>query len=91
MFIPLRKQNFLCLSAIGVLIIMEENYLTHKELELVGKAIGNILDEPVETIRLSDTIPIINDVKDSNEVFMGKLSILFVDMRRSVDLADEMN
>jgi len=49
-----------------------------------------ILKQSVEDIELTDAIPPINDLTDSNKVFKGKLSILFVDMRKSTDLTDEI-
>ena len=39
---------------------------------------------------MTDTLPPKTDLTDSNKVFKGKLSILFVDMRKSTDLTDEL-
>lgn len=64
--------------------------LSKSEYEAACNMLGNILEQPVDQIELSDTIPPINDIPDSNKVFKGKLSILFVDMRKSTDLTDEL-
>lgn len=64
--------------------------LTKAEFELANNALESILDEPVEDIDLTDTLPPKTDLTDSNKVFKGKLSILFVDMRKSTDLTDEL-
>jgi len=64
--------------------------LSNEEFDLVEKAIESILMQPVENIELENNIPIIDEVTDSNKVFKGKLSVLFVDMRKSTDLTDEI-
>jgi len=35
-------------------------------------------------------LPPLNAITDSNKVFKGKLSVLFVDMRKSTDVTDEI-
>ena len=69
---------------------MYKKQLTKAEFELANNALESILDEPVEDIDLTDTLPPKTDLTDSNKVFKGKLSILFVDMRKSTDLTDEL-
>lgn len=69
---------------------MEEQRLTNSEIENALRALDHILDQPVSEIDLTDAIPPVADVADSNKVFKGKLSILFVDMRKSTDLTDEL-
>lgn len=64
--------------------------IAKSEYEFASAAIEKILSQPVEQIELSDGIPPLSDVTDSNKVFKGKLSILFVDMRKSTDLADKL-
>lgn len=64
--------------------------ITKSEYELMSHAIEKILALPVEQIELSDGIPPLVDIADSNKVFKGKLSILFVDMRKSTDLTNEI-
>ena len=45
-------------------------------------AVKNILGQPVEEIEITDILPPLNDIADSNKVFKGKLSVLFVDMKQ---------
>lgn len=69
---------------------MDECLITKPELDAAINAVDNILKQPVDEINLSDTIPVSGEVTDSNSVFKGKLSILFVDIRKSTDLTDEL-
>lgn len=69
---------------------MENQRITKSELDAALNALEHILDQPVDEIDLTDDIPPVADVADSNKVFKGKLSILFVDMRKSTDLTDEL-
>lgn len=69
---------------------MEDRRLTKPEIESVLRALEHILDHPVAEIDLTNEIPPVADVPDSNKVFKGKLSVLFVDMRKSTDLTDEL-
>ena len=64
--------------------------ITKSELETAIHAVGNILKQPIDEIDLTDTIPVSDEAADSNNVFKGKLSILFVDIRKSTDLTDEL-
>jgi len=69
---------------------VDKTHLSKSEFDLANNALEGILGEPVEDIDLTDTVPPLADVSDSNKVFKGKLSILFVDMRKSTDLTDEL-
>lgn len=69
---------------------MEASNLKKSEYASANNALENILNEPIESIELTDMIPPTTDVPDSNKVFKGKLSIIFVDMRKSTDLTDEL-
>lgn len=69
---------------------MENQRITKSELDAAFNALEHILNQPVDEIDLTDEIPPVTDVADSNKVFKGKLSILFVDMRKSTDLTDEL-
>ncbi|WP_097026355.1 adenylate/guanylate cyclase domain-containing protein [Clostridium peptidivorans] len=66
------------------------NEIIKKEFENANSAIESILSVAVESIELSDSLPILDEIPDSNKVFKGKLSVLFVDMRKSTDLTDEI-
>lgn len=67
-----------------------KNKLMKNEFENANSAIQSILSVAVESIELSDNVPILDEIPDSNKVFKGKLSVLFVDMRKSTDLTDEI-
>ena len=69
---------------------MDDNSLKSSELESATNALERILGQSVEEIELSDTVPVLDEVSDSNKVFKGKLSVLFVDIRGSVDLTDDL-
>ena len=69
---------------------MAESFIPTSEFEKASNAVDNILGQPVEEIEITDTLPPLNDITDSNKVFKGKLSVLFVDMRKSTDLTDEL-
>ena len=64
--------------------------IAKSEYEFASEAIEKILTEPVEHIELTDRIPPLSDLADSNKVFNGKLTVLFVDMRKSSELTDEL-
>ena len=69
---------------------MSESFIPASEFETACNAVKNILGQPVEEIEITDILPPLNDIADSNKVFKGKLSVLFVDMRKSTDLTDEL-
>lgn len=69
---------------------MDDYSLKSSELEAATNALERIMGQSVEEIELSDTVPVLDEVSDSNKVFKGKLSVLFVDIRGSVDLTDDL-
>jgi class 3 adenylate cyclase len=69
---------------------MMNESISKQELDAANNFLENILTQRVEDIELIDSVPSLNDITDSNKVFKGKLSILFVDMRKSTDLTDEL-
>lgn len=69
---------------------MSESLIPAAEFESATNAINNILGQPVDEMEITDILPPLNDITDSNKVFKGKLSVLFVDMRKSTDLTDEI-
>lgn len=69
---------------------MSESFILASEFETASNAVNSILGQPVEEIEITDILPPFNDIADSNKVFKGKLSVLFVDMRKSTDLTDEL-
>lgn len=71
-------------------MLMEESFIPSSEFEVASNTVNKILRQPVEEIETTNVLPPLNDITDSNKVFKGKLSVLFVDMRRSTDLTDEL-
>lgn len=70
---------------------MSESFIPASEFETASNAVNNILGQSVEEIEITEILPLLNDdITDSNKVFKGKLSVLFVDMRKSTDLTDEL-
>lgn len=70
---------------------MSESFIPASEFETASNAVNNILGQSVEEIEITEILPPLNDdITDSNKVFKGKLSVLFVDMRKSTDLTDEL-
>lgn len=67
-----------------------DNIISKTEYEAVFNAIQKALSTKVEEIELSDKIPTLDNTQDNNKVFRGKLSVLFVDMRKSTDLTDDL-
>lgn len=67
-----------------------DDVISKSDLKKAYNYLENILKQDVESIELSDRIPSINDLSDANTVFKGKLSVLFVDIRKSINLADEL-
>ena len=61
---------------------MEESSIPSSEFEVVSNTINKILRLPVEEIEIIDILPPLNDITDSNKVF--------VDMRKSTDLTDKL-
>ncbi len=70
---------------------MNEYILTIEELKLAQNALKRIFEQSVNEIELIDTIPPSDEIPDSNKVFNGKLSVLFVDIRKSTELTDQLN
>ncbi len=64
--------------------------ITKTEYDAVCSAVEKALSTKVEEIELCNRIPTLNDAQDNNKVFRGKLSVLFVDMRKSTDLTDDL-
>lgn len=50
---------------------MAESFIPTSEFETASNAVDNILGQPVEEIEITDTLPPLNDITDSNKVFKG--------------------
>ena len=64
--------------------------ITKNEFDAALSAVKNILESSVEISDLESNIPPADDISDSNKVLRGKLSILFVDIRKSSELTEDI-
>ena len=62
---------------------MSEDKIKKSELDLLSIAINRIISSEVLENDVSDVLPLTDDLSDSNKIYYGKASILFVDMRES--------
>lgn len=65
--------------------------ITKSEVDLLSAAIDRILNTEVLEKDILDNVPRIHDLQDSNKVYCGKVSVLFVDMRESTQLPDQFD
>lgn len=70
---------------------MSEDKIKRTELDLLSTAINRIISSEVLENDVSGAIPLTNNLSDSNKIYYGKASILFVDMRESTKLPDKFN
>lgn len=64
--------------------------LTNDEYNNLIVGLHSILDFPTEKVEIIDNIPTTEELSDSNKGYKGKLTIMFVDMRKSTELTDEL-
>lgn len=62
---------------------MSEDKIKKTEVDLLSTAISRIISSEVLQSIMSNQLPLTNDLTDSNKIYCGKASILFVDMRES--------
>lgn len=60
-----------------------ENKISNYEEEMLDNAIKRILESEVTYQKISDKLPLRDDLVDSNKIYQGKCSVLFVDIRDS--------
>lgn len=65
--------------------------ISKAELVLLSAAIDKIVSSEVLEKVITETLPKIDDLTDSNKIYQGKVSVLFVDMRGSTKLPHEFN
>ena len=70
---------------------MNEEKITKSEVDLLSTAIGKIVFSEVLQNVMSDQLPLISDLADSNKIYLSKVSVLFVDMRESTKLPEKFN
>lgn len=50
-------------------MLMEESFIPSSEFEAASNTVNKILRQPVEEIEITDILPPLNDITDSNKVF----------------------
>lgn len=70
---------------------MGDEKITKNESALLSAAISRIVSTEVLEKTISDQIPLTGDLPDTNKIYCGKVSVLFVDMRESTKLPDRFN
>lgn len=70
---------------------MNESKISRIETELLKSAITRIIENEVLEKTMSNRIPLVDDLTDSNKVINGKITAMFVDMRESTKLPDRFN
>ena len=70
---------------------MSEEKIKRTEVEMLSTAIDRIVSSEVLQSVMSDQLPLTSDLTDSNKIYHGKASILFVDMRDSTKLPERFN
>ena len=70
---------------------MSDEKITKAELDLLSGAVDRIISSEVLEDIITEKLPKTDDLKDSNKVYQGKVSILFVDMRDSTKLPDKFS
>lgn len=70
---------------------MNEDRIIQTEADLLSTAINRIISSEVLETAMTDQLPLTNNLSDSNKIYQGKASILFVDMRESTKLPEKYN
>lgn len=70
---------------------MNEDRINRSETILLSTAINRIISSEVLETTISEQLPLTNNLPDSNKIYHGKVSILFVDMRESTKLPEKFN
>lgn len=70
---------------------MSEDKIKQTEVDLLSTAINRIISSEVLETAISDQLPLTNNLPDSNKIYQGKATILFVDMRESTKLPEKFS
>jgi len=71
--------------------IEKSNRILKQDVDILLTAINKIVFTEVLEKELSNSLPIMDDLSDSNKIYHGKVSMLFVDMRESTKLPDKFS
>jgi len=67
------------------------DYLTEQVFNKSNDMISSIIDQEVSVKSFTSIPPVDDKLTDSNSVYKGKVSVLFVDMRNSTEFTDKNN
>lgn len=70
---------------------VKSDKIPKKDVDLLLTAINKIIFTEVLEKALPNSLPITDDLSDSNKIYRGKVSMLFVDMRESTKLPDKFS
>lgn len=70
---------------------MSVDTIRKNEADLLAAAIERILSSDVSESAITNNIPLTDELTDSNKVYQGKASMLFVDMRKSTKLPERFS
>lgn len=71
--------------------IMRDEKITKTESDLLSAAISRIISAEMLEKTISEQLPLVDDLSDTNKIYCGKVSVLFVDMRESTKLPEKFN
>jgi hypothetical protein len=61
-----------------------------EEVEGLVNAFNRILETDFKKMEFEEYLPLYSSLRDSNKVYSGELSVLFVDIRESLDKAEKI-
>lgn len=70
---------------------MSVDTIRKNEADLLAAAIERILSSDVSESAITNNIPLTDELTDSNKIYYGKASMLFVDMRKSTQLPEKFS
>ena len=65
--------------------------IAKNEIELLSASINKIISSEILEKEITEALPKIDDLTDSNKIYQGKVSVLFVDMRGSTKLPEQFS
>lgn len=72
-------------------MIMLDDRISKVDADLLSIAINRILTTEILEKNITEQLPLTGDLSDTNKVYCGKVSMLFVDMRESTKLPDRFS
>lgn len=73
----------------GILLIIRREMISKNEVENLNAVFDKILSSAVEEKDFEYKLPLDGKLSDSNKVYSGKVSVMFIDIRNSTKLPDK--